>query len=573
MTLTEWRSPKRWLLPVALCAALAGAVQVIRQFVPPATPVVAAEIVKSLEAAFPQDAVIPVEIETPSNASELLTAREQRDQIRDWLLLTVLTNAGLAPEELNEITADLPPTRYGFMKGVADWEFGDVRSRAIGDGLVVALIPRAAGDRRTEYLCDIADQSRRAQGRRPARMFVIEYAIDEDLAAATLTRRRTVPGDDLFTAAAGYVERPVTSLKEFQRFHDDVDVCDSMSRCAPGSSISAAGASRDVRSATLPPPMSRCSGRPSTSCRPRPANTRSSSSRRRRNSRIVGRISTIEEGDYAALARLRRQMNADQAGVADEVAEVYRRKHQVADGLGFSLNPRVDYAPMAGYVEANLGNLPVQRKSGLDALDSSDYSQDAIRAALDRALGRTPSSQNGETLSASEVGEVAAALRAGRTRLFFEALQRLEAPLGENIPSESVNSSSVCRRLATTATLGTPSPDGALLHRPAGQALGPRLRGFRTARDGRRLRAAPEGRSLSRLSHRTGRTESHAPVVRPSKQGFFGLDHERGVLLARRHAATPRPRPASNRVRNPRQMPRPPRSSAGGTITTRKSRD
>src|SRR5262245_21990934 len=130
---------KRLLLPLALLVATAGAIQSVRQFTTPAPAGTA--VIQGLEAALPHDTAVQVDVDTPQGSSEQLRGRELRDQIRDWLLLTVLTNSGLDPDTLNEITFDLPPVRYSFMKGVGDWEYGNVRSRAIGNGTVVALIP------------------------------------------------------------------------------------------------------------------------------------------------------------------------------------------------------------------------------------------------------------------------------------------------------------------------------------------------------------------------------------------------------------------------------------------------
>ena len=157
---------KRRLLPIALVAACGGLAQTVRQFIP--RHKTETDIVRSLETGFPQDRPVPIDVRLMTGSSELLTSRDLRDQVRDWLLLTTLAASGMDPEKLNEVTFDLPPVRYGFMKPVADWEYGPLRSRAIGNGTVVALMPAGSGPRRTGYLCDIADQSRKSLGQMPA---------------------------------------------------------------------------------------------------------------------------------------------------------------------------------------------------------------------------------------------------------------------------------------------------------------------------------------------------------------------------------------------------------------------
>jgi hypothetical protein len=413
---------KHALLPAALCLASVGLIQSVRQFIP--APAGDAQVMQTLEAAFPTDTGIQVDVETPHGLSEVLSARELRDQTRDWLLLTVLTTSGLPPERLNEITFDLPPVRYSFMKGVGDWEFGDVRSRAVGNGTVVALIPANAGTRRPSHLSDIADQNRKNLGQRPARVIVIEYEMDPGVTTATLTRRETIDGNEFFTEEYGYLERRVTTLEEFTRFHEAVDdltyaaVRDGAmwlgGRRIPGRPI------RGIRTADVAA-LWQAEHKLTTAS----AEFEKFAEQKQRELESRWEHRTYRTGDYIARARLEQELKADQAAVVEEI-QAFRKKRGAADSLGFSLDSAYDYSSMANFVAAFLPRLPVDSSKLTAQRGSTSSSQD-----LALAIGTdTPRTVAG-TLPSAEVQGVVAGLREGSTRLFFEALQKLEGDVGE----------------------------------------------------------------------------------------------------------------------------------------------
>jgi hypothetical protein len=411
---------KHLLLPLAFLAAVGGGVQLFRQFTPPELS--ETQVGQSLETAFPKDTAIPVDVETPTGSSELLTRRELRDQIRDWLLLTVLTTSGLDPEKLNDITFDLPPVRYSFMKPVADWEFGAVRSRAIGNGTVIALIPAKAGSRRLEYLSDIADQNRKNLGQRPTRVIVMEYEIDPGFTAATLTRRETVDGAALFSAESGYIERQIKTLGEFKSFQNAVDdltyaaVRDDAvilgGRRIPGRPI------RGIKTADV---AALWQAEDKLTVASEQYKKFVAQKEKELEDRWKDR--TYRRGDYLEEARLRRQLEADQAAVVEEL-QAYRKKQGVSDSLGFSLDPAYDYGRMADFVAVVLPRLPVDTSKQNNKENAFSPDRGLLRGL--EAVDRTSSG-----LSSIAVAKVVAGLRSGSTHAFFEALQKLEGKLGE----------------------------------------------------------------------------------------------------------------------------------------------
>lgn len=418
---------KRVLLPLALLFASAGAIQSVRQFTPATST--GAPVIQSLEEAFPQHTAVQVDVESPQTSSELLTRRELRDQIRDWLLLTVLTNSGLDPDTLNEITFDLPPARYSFMKGIGDWEFGNVRSRAIGNGAVVALIPADAGTRRIEYLSDVADQNRKNLGRRPDRVVVIEYDIDPSLTTAKLTRRETLDGNALFTEEYGYIERQVTTGAEFKQFHESVD--DLTFAAMRDGAVHLGGRRiphRPIRGIGMEDVAALWQAQQklavTSDAYQKFVDQKEQDLKRRWEHR------TYDERDRAAKARLEREFRADQAVVTEEVA-AFRKKHGVAESLGFSLDSAYDYENMAEFVERMLPRLPVDasRRATPDTLALP-------REDLARTLGIAGTTIGSRGLPDTEVAAVARGLRNGNTRPFFEALQKLDGKFGEMLYDE-----------------------------------------------------------------------------------------------------------------------------------------
>ncbi|HJZ74719.1 MAG TPA: hypothetical protein VKE51_23445 [Vicinamibacterales bacterium] len=149
--------------------------------------------------------------------------REVTDQIRDWLLITVMSSSRLTADELNQALFDLPPVRRGQFERIAKFDYGETRARAVANGEVVALIPARSAEQRTDALAHIADDERKNTGRIPTTVHVFEYELGADLSHAQITHRASVDGATLFSAAAGYAERRVQSLSDLEQFMSSVD--------------------------------------------------------------------------------------------------------------------------------------------------------------------------------------------------------------------------------------------------------------------------------------------------------------------------------------------------------------
>lgn len=167
---------------------------------------------------FPQDTAVPVAYQFTDLSYEEFSEREQEEQVRDWLLLTILSNINLAEDALNDATFDLPPVRYGFLQKVSNLEFGKTRSKYLGDDLIVALVPECSKEEEFDYLAHIVDQHRRDLNFIPATIEVFQYEISLEEDLALITRKEAVDTKIYFDEDSGYTETTIKELKDLQRF-------------------------------------------------------------------------------------------------------------------------------------------------------------------------------------------------------------------------------------------------------------------------------------------------------------------------------------------------------------------
>jgi Tetratricopeptide repeat len=158
-----------------------------------------------------------------NEALEGMTRREKLDQMRDWLLYTVVSASGHSAKEISDILYDLPAVRYGYMQHVGNFEYGETRSRLIGAGEVVALVPADDTQNRSDQLAHIADEHRKNTGEIPHALLVFEYRLNLDERSGELTRREPIAGQELFTQKYGYVESKIKSTADLQQFMGQVD--------------------------------------------------------------------------------------------------------------------------------------------------------------------------------------------------------------------------------------------------------------------------------------------------------------------------------------------------------------
>ena len=167
---------------------------------------------------FPVDQPQSIDFDVDQGSFGDLTAREQTDQLRDWLLFTAVSDVGLSTEAISQIFYDVPSIRSDYLRPVANFEFGVTRSAYIGDGRIVVLVPPAGPDERTDHLAWVADRHRKDTGEIPTTLVVFEYELNPAGPTGLLTRRQPVDTAEMFTEDAGYYETALDSVGDLDRF-------------------------------------------------------------------------------------------------------------------------------------------------------------------------------------------------------------------------------------------------------------------------------------------------------------------------------------------------------------------
>jgi hypothetical protein len=167
-------------------------------------------------AGLPVDVATEVTFVVDRSEWDQLEDRERKDQLRDWLMNTVIADAALSAETTSRLL--LPPVRHGHDRSLAYLEYGTSRMSFIGEGRVVALVPQTDPMPRGDHLARMADEYRKATGLRPEVVHVFEYEIGPTTFKAGLVRRADIAGGELFTEQTGYHEQRVRSVESFGRF-------------------------------------------------------------------------------------------------------------------------------------------------------------------------------------------------------------------------------------------------------------------------------------------------------------------------------------------------------------------
>jgi len=308
---------------------------------------------------FPLDQVRKIELHFDATSLEELTKSttsrktglEQRQQMRDWLLFAVLSDAGLQSDELRQVLFDQPPIRRGYFEAVASYENGSTRSRCIGDGRVIALVPRDSPEQEREDLAHIADEQRKNLGDVPKSVFVFEYELDESQRVGWVTRRKAIDGRELFTEHYGYQQQPITSIEGLKSFLTKMD--DLTFASMDGSALTLGGRNLlDPRSVGLRVEDVAALWQSETGVQ------KAQQELDQLRSRWENKTYVTEE-ERAAL----------ESGFQREVEELKARS-DLAEGSGFSLDPAYDYEGLAAFVR--------RFESELEALVSTEDVREAV---------------------------------------------------------------------------------------------------------------------------------------------------------------------------------------------------
>jgi hypothetical protein len=207
---------KKTIKIVSVVAIIGSLIQLGIVLLRPPTPADASAT--DLFRSFPAGREKKVEFSWGGASLRHLTERQMKDQALDWLVLSLLSNSGLPRDALNKLAFDLPPVRAGYLEPIAQFEYGGSRTRPLGEGRVLALVPNQTSDQRLVTLEHIADEQRKNTGQIPKTMMVFQYELLPDWTGARLSRLADVVGATLYTAKVGYQEKQIHTLSDLNDF-------------------------------------------------------------------------------------------------------------------------------------------------------------------------------------------------------------------------------------------------------------------------------------------------------------------------------------------------------------------
>ncbi|RWD71067.1 hypothetical protein [Mesorhizobium sp.] len=172
---------------------------------------------------------------------------EAREQIRDWLLLTVLRSFGSDASAVAGNSYETPVTRAGYTSSVGEFQNGVTRWAPIADDAMVVLVPLGATEaERQDAIAVASDEFVVRRAVRPTRAEVIIYCINDQNSpkvpqawTASLERAEPIDGKALFADAYGWIESSLQNRSDLAGFLGKVD--DLISLRVDGGRLTATG--------------------------------------------------------------------------------------------------------------------------------------------------------------------------------------------------------------------------------------------------------------------------------------------------------------------------------------------
>lgn len=165
-----------------------------------------------------------IELTLDERTKHRLTEREWRDQIRDWLLLTVISDSGLSANDIGNTLFDLPPLRYGYLKASGQFEYGESRSVYIGNNQILALVPaNASQETRDDAISDVIDRHRKDQLGEIDTVSLFEYHLSDEDTSAEITQLPSINVALYLRPEKGYHEATIKTLDDLQHFLQNID--------------------------------------------------------------------------------------------------------------------------------------------------------------------------------------------------------------------------------------------------------------------------------------------------------------------------------------------------------------
>jgi len=310
---------------------------------------------------FPEGVTRRIDFQADDDAFAGLTALEKQQQLRDWLLFAVVSDAGLGPKEVREVLFELPPIRRGYLEPVASYDYGETRSRCIGNGQVIALVRKGTPEEEAEQLAHIADEQRKNLGEIPKSFVVFEYELRPDETLGYVTRRSLIDGNALFTEKAGYRQRSITSSVDLAAFLTEVDDLTFVS--LEGSGLTLGGRRLAQRSRGLRAEDIAALWKSEVFVRPIRQAAEEFKARWKRRTYSTETEKALLESEY------------------EQELKKLKASGGLVEGSGFSLDPKFDYEKLAALFRKMIPFLAAMRtETGEDASIPTDEIQQTAAA-------------------------------------------------------------------------------------------------------------------------------------------------------------------------------------------------
>ena len=203
------------LKAIPFLAIVAAATLIVIIFTPPAPEALSAIAFKDFPIAKNQI----IDFSTNSESFKNFSDREKKDQQLDWLVFAIASDRDFTADRIDRSLYDLSTVRHGYLKSLTNFEYGETRQINLGNGKVVALLPKTATkEKRIEDIAYIADSYRKDISQIPETVQIFEYELQPGGRSAKLTHTSDLNGKDIFTPKYLYYENEITSLADLQKF-------------------------------------------------------------------------------------------------------------------------------------------------------------------------------------------------------------------------------------------------------------------------------------------------------------------------------------------------------------------
>jgi len=153
---------------------------------------------------------------------ETLDKDEQKEQLRDWVVLSCINKLSSSKDDVFKSLYDFPPVRYDFRKGFDNYSYGEFRYVRY-QGAIVVFLPHDS-DKKQEYIAQSVDDYRMIYSVKPSQVVVFNYHIDDHPPyLTTYSYDTTYSTAIVFSSEFGYIEKTVSSSTSLRDFINSID--------------------------------------------------------------------------------------------------------------------------------------------------------------------------------------------------------------------------------------------------------------------------------------------------------------------------------------------------------------